>query len=67
MQSSQSQDLLNSLTKRSDVVLALLLVAIISMMILPMPTLVMDMLIALNMTIAILLMMLGIYIPHPLA
>lgn len=67
MQSSQSQDLLNSLTKRSDVVLALLLVAIISMMILPMPTLIMDMLIALNMTIAILLMMLGIYIPHPLA
>lgn len=67
MQSSQSQDLLNALTRRSDVVLALLLVAIIAMMILPMPTLVMDMLIALNMSIAILLMMLGIYISHPLA
>jgi len=60
MQSSQSQNLLQSLTRRSDVALALLLVAIIAMMILPMPTLVMDMLIALNMTIAILLMMLGI-------
>ncbi|MBO0614417.1 type III secretion system export apparatus subunit SctV [Thiothrix fructosivorans] len=67
MQSSQSQNLLQSLTRRSDVALALLLVAIIAMMILPMPTLVMDMLIALNMSIAILLMMLGIYISHPLA
>ncbi|SEA86196.1 type III secretion protein V [Thiothrix caldifontis] len=67
MQSSASQDFLTSLTRRSDVALALLLVAIIAMMILPMPTLVMDMLIALNMSIAILLMMLGIYIPHPLA
>jgi type III secretion protein V len=67
MQSSQSQNLLESLTRRSDIALALLLVAIIAMMILPMPTLIMDMLIALNMTIAILLMMLGIYISHPLA
>ena len=67
MQSSASQDFLTKLTRRSDIALALLLVAIIAMMILPMPTLLMDMLIALNMSIAILLMMLGIYIPHPLA
>ncbi|MDQ5770339.1 FHIPEP family type III secretion protein [Thiothrix subterranea] len=67
MQSSASQEFLTNLTRRSDIALALLLVAIIAMMILPMPTLVMDMLIALNMSIAILLMMLGIYIPHPLA
>ncbi|OQX15857.1 MAG: EscV/YscV/HrcV family type III secretion system export apparatus protein [Thiothrix lacustris] len=67
MQSSASQEFLNNLTRRSDIALALLLVAIIAMMILPMPTLVMDMLIALNMSIAILLMMLGIYISHPLA
>ncbi len=67
MQSSASQNFLTSLTRRSDIALALLLVAIIAMMILPMPTLLMDMLIALNMSIAILLMMLGIYIPHPLA
>ncbi len=67
MQSAQSQDFLSTLTRRSDVALALLLVAIIAMMILPMPTLVVDILIALNMSIAILLMMLGIYISHPLA
>lgn len=67
MQSNQSQDFLAMLTRRSDVALALLLVAIIAMMILPMPTLVVDILIAMNMSIAILLMMLGIYITHPLA
>lgn len=67
MQPNPSQDFLTTLTRRSDVALALLLVAIIAMMILPMPTLVVDILIGLNMSIAILLMMLGIYIPHPLA
>ncbi|MEB4589427.1 FHIPEP family type III secretion protein [Candidatus Thiothrix sp. Deng01] len=67
MQSTRSQDFLSALTRRSDVALALLLVAIIAMMILPMPTLVIDILIGLNMSIAILLMMLGIYISHPLA
>lgn len=67
MQSTQAQDLLNSLTRRSDVAVAMLLVAIIFMMILPMPTLLIDMLIGLNMSIAILLLMLAIYISHPLA
>lgn len=67
MQSARSQDFLSVLTRRSDVALALLLVAIIAMMILPMPTLLIDILIGLNMSIAILLMMLGIYISHPLA
>lgn len=67
MASNTAQGFLSTLTRRSDIALALLLVAIIALMILPMPTLLMDMLIALNMSIAILLMMLGIYIPHPLA
>jgi type III secretion protein V len=67
MQSGQTQALLTSLTRRSDVALALLLVAIITMMILPMPTLLLDLLIGLNMGIAILLLMISIYIPTPLA
>lgn len=67
MQSTQAQDLLNALTRRSDVAVAMLLVAIIFMMILPMPTLLIDTLIGLNMGIAILLLMLAIYISHPLA
>lgn len=67
MQNSQSQAILTSLTRRSDVALALLLVSIIAMMILPMPTLLLDLLIGLNMGIAILLLMVAIYIPTPLA
>ncbi|MDD5394827.1 MAG: flagellar biosynthesis protein FlhA [Thiothrix sp.] len=67
MQSGQTQAFLKSLTRRSDVALALLLVSIIAMMILPMPTLLLDLLIGFNMGIAILLLMVGIYIPTPLA
>lgn len=67
MQSTAANDFLTTLTRRSDIALAMLLVAIIAMMILPMPTWLMDMLIGLNISIAILLMMLGIYIAHPLA
>lgn len=67
MQSTAGNDFLTTLTRRSDIALAILLVAIIAMMILPMPTWLMDMLIGLNISIAILLMMLGIYIAHPLA
>lgn len=67
MQTNQSQAILTSLTRRSDVALALLLVSIIAMMILPMPTLLLDLLIGFNMGIAILLLMVAIYIPTPLA
>lgn len=65
--SSQTQAFLSALTQRSDVALALLLVSIIAMMILPMPTLLLDLLIGLNMGISILLLMVAIYIPSPLA
>ncbi len=52
---------------RNDVVLAVMLVAIIFMMILPLPTLVVDMLIGLNMTISGVLLMVAMYLPSPLA
>lgn len=67
MPATQSQAFLTSLTRRSDIALALLLVSIIAMMILPMPPLMLDLLIGLNMSIAILLLMVSIYIPSPLA
>lgn len=67
MASKQYASFLDTLTRRSDIALALLLVSIIAMMILPMPTLLMDILIGLNMGISILLLMLAIYIPSPLA
>ena len=66
MAANSVQDLASRLTQRSDVALAFLLVSIIFMMILPMPTVVVDMLIGLNMGIAILLLMLSIYISSPI-
>jgi type III secretion protein V len=61
------QRLAMAASARNDVVLAVMLVAIIFMMILPLPTLVVDMLIGLNMTIAGVLLMVAMYLPSPLA
>lgn len=54
-------------TSRNDVVLATFLVAIIFMMILPLPTWLVDMLIGTNMTISAILLMVAMYLPSPLA
>ncbi len=54
-------------SKRNDVVLAVMLVAIIFMMILPLPVLLVDILIAINMTISGVLLMVALYLPSPLA
>ncbi len=54
-------------SSRNDIVLATMLVAIIFMMILPLPTLVVDALIGLNMTISAVLLMVAMYLPSPLA
>jgi type III secretion protein V len=61
------QRLALSAAKRNDIVLAVMLVAIIFMMILPLPVLVVDILIALNMTLAGVLLMVAMYLPSPLA
>jgi type III secretion protein V len=61
------QNTLIAITRRSDIMLALLLVAIIFMMILPMPTGVVDTLIALNMGAAVILLMIAVYISTPLS
>jgi len=53
--------------KRNDIVLAVMMVAIIFMMILPLPVLVVDILIAINMTLAGVLLMVAMYLPSPLA
>jgi len=54
-------------TSRTDIVLAAFIISVIFLMILPMPTLVIDALIALNMTLGALLLMVAIYLPSPLA
>lgn len=63
---SRALKVLISLTQRTDIMLAGLLVAIIFMMILPMPTLLVDVLIAINMTLSVMLLMVAIYLPGPL-
>ncbi len=55
------------LTSRNDVVLAILIVSIIFMMILPLPTSLVDVLIGTNMTLSAILLMVAMYLPSPLA
>lgn len=54
-------------TSRNDIVLATLIVSIIFMMILPLPTALMDILIGANITLSTILLMVAIYLPTPLA
>jgi type III secretion protein V len=55
------------LTSRNDLVLAVLLVSIIFMMILPMPTWLVDVLIGINITVSAMLLMVAMYLPSPLS
>ncbi|MCX5590263.1 type III secretion system export apparatus subunit SctV [Alcaligenes endophyticus] len=55
------------LTSRNDIFLAFLIVAIIFMMILPLPTALVDVLIGANMTLSAILLMVAMYLPSPLA
>lgn len=57
---------LNQIGQRKDIMLAVLLLGVIFMMILPLPTALVDVLIGINITIAVVLMMLAIYIKSPL-
>ncbi|GAB2734986.1 SctV family type III secretion system export apparatus subunit BcrD [Melaminivora jejuensis] len=54
-------------TSRNDLVLAFFLVAVIFMMILPLPTWLVDTLIGINMTVSAILLMVAMYLPSPLA
>ncbi|MEY3664998.1 MAG: hypothetical protein RLZZ153_1180 [Pseudomonadota bacterium] len=64
---AQLQRLALAASSRNDVVLAVMMVAIIFMMILPLPTWLVDVLIGTNMTIAAVLLMVAMYLPSPLA
>ena len=57
---------LMAILKRNDIMLALLLMGIIFMIILPLPIFVVDMLIVTNLTIALVLLMMAVYIGSPL-
>lgn len=57
---------LSNLGQRQDLVLVVLIVAAIMMMILPLPTWMVDILIAVNMTFTVLLLMVAIYLKRPI-
>ncbi|MBU6191298.1 MAG: FHIPEP family type III secretion protein, partial [Betaproteobacteria bacterium] len=61
------QSLALKAANRNDIVLAVMIVAIIFMMILPLPTLAVDVLIGMNMTLSAVLLMVAMYLPTPLA
>jgi len=61
------QSFLQKVVKRNDLVLATLIVCIIFMMILPLPTWLIDALIATNMCLSAILLMVAMYLPTPLA
>ena len=64
---SRMQRAVQLITSRNDLVLAFFLVAVIFMMILPLPTWLVDALIGINMTISAILLMVAMYLPSPLA
>lgn len=55
------------LAKRSEVILAFVVVGVVFMMIMPLPTLLVDILIALNISVSTLLVVIVMYLPGPLA
>ena len=59
------KDGLSRLASRQDLMLVVLMVMTIIMMILPLPTVVIDVLLATNMALTVLLMMVGIYLRDP--
>ncbi|MCA0326659.1 MAG: type III secretion system export apparatus subunit SctV [Proteobacteria bacterium] len=61
------QRMVQAATSRNDLVLAAFLVAVIFMMILPLPTWLLDMLIGTNMVISAILLMVAMYLPSPLS
>ncbi|MCP3877895.1 MAG: EscV/YscV/HrcV family type III secretion system export apparatus protein [Sulfitobacter sp.] len=67
MNTDRAQTILIAITRRNDITLALLVVAIIFMIVLPLPTIVVDSLIAMNMMIGMVLLMIAVYIPTPLS
>lgn len=64
---AHAQAILGLVTRRSDILLAVSVVMILFMIIVPLPTLVLDALIAVNMTAGMILLMVAVYIHSPLA
>jgi type III secretion protein V len=66
MNTERLQRIILQITARQDLMLIALLVAVIFMMILPLPTVIVDILVAVNMSVAVILLMVAIYLKSPL-
>jgi type III secretion protein V len=62
-----SQRLVLRASSRADVVFAVILMAVVFMLILPLPTALVDVLVAINIGVSALLLMVAMYLPSPLA
>ncbi|MDI9331886.1 MAG: type III secretion system export apparatus subunit SctV [Alphaproteobacteria bacterium] len=60
------QKISDLIRERQDVILAVFVVSVIFMMIVPLPTWLVDMLIALNMSVSVVLLMVAVYLKSPL-
>src|SRR3954470_1477538 len=54
------------IAKYSDIVLAIIVVSIVGMMIVPLPTLLMDLLLTVNISLSVILLLISLYVPHAL-
>ena len=63
----QAGNLNSVLTRYSDIFLALLVIVIIGIMIVPVPPWVLDLLLATNITLAITILMISLYLPNALS
>jgi flagellar biosynthesis component FlhA len=57
---------LEALTNNSDILMAALVVGILVFMILPLPAFILDLLLSFNITFSIVILLVGMYIVHPL-
>ena len=57
----------NFINKYSDIVLAIIVVAIVGMMIVPLPTHLLDVLLTLNISISVLVLLISLYVPNALS
>jgi type III secretion protein V len=55
------------IAKRSEIIVAFVVIGVVFMMILPLPTLLVDILIAINISVSALLVIMALYMPGPLA
>ncbi len=57
---------LNFINKYSDIVLAVVVIAIVGMMIVPLPTILLDVLLTVNISLAVIILLISLYIPGAL-